>query len=112
MKPLLPSLREKNRYIIGEIIAERQSEGQLPAKSVENSIKKEYSRLFGELDASYSSMKFIPSNKNNMIIIKVKHTFVDKIRTVFCALHNVNNVPCTIMSKYVSGVLKKAKSTM
>ena len=98
MKPLLPSLKEKKRYVVFEVISESNS---YPEKE----IKDAFLKLFGEIGLSEAGLIFLRNKyQNNRGIIKVNHKNVDRLRASFCILKKP-----IIKSVGTSGTLKKAQ---
>ncbi len=69
MKPLLPSLREKKRYIVFK------TSQNITNKEVTNKIKE----FIGELGLAESGTMII-KNKNNKLILKTNPKYTDKIK--------------------------------
>ena len=98
MKPLLPSLKEKKRYLIFEVISKDKN---YPEKEIKDSFLK----LFGEVGLSEAGLIFLKNKyKNNRGIIKVNNKNVDRLKASFCILKKP-----IIKSVGVSGTLKKAQ---
>lgn len=98
MKPLLPSLKEKKRYVVFEIISGTQ-------KYPEKEIKEAFRKLFGEVGLSEAGLIFLKNKwKNKRGIIRVNHKNVDRLKASFCMVKGM-----TIKSVGVSGTLKKAQ---
>ena len=104
MKNLLPTLRENNRYIAFEIISKKQ----LKDKEVEESLNKEILTFLGVLEFAKSSFRLINFQKNKGII-KVNRKYLSKIRSALILIEYIEKEKVAIKSKYVSGILKKAK---
>jgi len=98
MKPLLPSLKEKKRYVVFEVISK-------DTKYPEKEIKDAFLKLFGEVGLSEAGLIFLKNKyKNNKGIIKVNHKNVDRLKASFCILKKP-----IIKSLGTSGTLKKAE---
>jgi|SRR3989344_5806340 len=104
MKPILPSLRENNRYIKFQINAERKFD----AKDIEKSLKEEFLTFLGSLELAKSSLKLISLNKN-MGLIKVNAKYLNKVRAMFTMIEKINNEKASIKSLKTSGLLNKLK---
>ncbi|MEK6862538.1 MAG: Rpp14/Pop5 family protein [Nanoarchaeota archaeon] len=107
MKNLLPSLRESNRYIAFEVI----SKNQLNPKEVKKSLEKEILGFLGALELAKSSFKLVNFQKNKGII-KVNRKYLNKIKAALILINNIEKDKIAIKSKYVSGIIKKAKSKL
>lgn len=105
MKPLLPSLREKKRYVVFEVIAKEDT-----INFPEKEIKQAFLQLFGEVGLGEAGLIFLHNKyKNNKGIVKVNYKNVDKLKASFCMITKINNQKATIKSVGVSGTLKKAQ---
>ncbi|MEK6907400.1 MAG: Rpp14/Pop5 family protein [Nanoarchaeota archaeon] len=107
MKNLLPALRESNRYITFEIVSKKQ----LNPKEARKSLEKEILGFLGALELAKSSFKLI-NFQNNKGIIKVNRKYLNKIKAALTLTNNIENSRVAISSKYVSGMLNKAKSRL
>ena len=104
MKPLLPSLREKKRYLVFEVISKKELTS-MPYKEIEESMCK----LHGEIGLGRAGLIFLKNKWNKMKqrgIIKVNYKYVDKLRAALCSVHKRDTI---IKSVGVSGILKKAE---
>ena len=104
MKPLLPSLRERKRYLVFEVISKKRL-NSMPDKDIEKSMR----NLHGEIGLGKAGLIFL-KNKWNKIkqrgIIKVNYKYVDQLRAALCSFHNREVI---MRSVGVSGILKKAE---
>ena len=104
LKGLKPSLREKKRYIVYEVT----STSKIDMKSFQDELIKKITLLLGVFTpAGLLPIKF--DNKSKRGIIRVNHTAVDQVRSCFVLIDTVNDIPVTINTVGVSGILKKAK---
>lgn len=104
IKPILPSLREKKRYLAFEIISK-------DSISLESANKAIYGQCFGyigELGMSRAGMLMLNDKyKNNKGILKVNHKNVDNIKSSLMLIRKINNQDVIIRVLGVSGILKK-----
>jgi ribonuclease P/MRP protein subunit POP5 len=107
MKNLLPTLRENNRYITFEIISKKQ----LNQREVKKSLEKEILNFLGTLEIAKSSFRLLKYEKNKGII-KVNRKYLNKIKAALTLIKDIEKNEIMIKSKYVSGILKKAKSNL
>ena len=110
MKPILPSLKHKKRYVVYEIITNAEFDD---SRLVEASIKQEFTNLFGEFGAGEASLIFVPNSFDKKLqrgIVKVNHTSVDRLRVAFLMTQKVGRKKAIIRSVGTSGILKKAKN--
>ena len=104
---LLPSLKQKKRYILFEIISDQTFSPQEIQQEVESS----FLLFLGQLGIAKSSPLFLKEKtKNNKFIIKVNHTFVDQCKTALILIKKIKNHPVIIKSITTSGTLKKAST--
>lgn len=107
MKHLLPSLREKKRYVVFEVISDQIFE----LAPVQQEIEKSYLRLFGEVGLSKAGLIFLHEKYNANTqrgIIRVSHKNVDNLRSAFAITKNINGKNTIIRSIISSGILNKA----
>jgi len=106
IKPILPSLREKKRYIVYEIV----SENKMRLNDVKNSINKGVLAFLGELGYSKTGLIIMDMFKNNKGILKANNKEIDNIKTSLALIDNIDNNKVIFKSILVTGVLNKAKS--
>ena len=107
MKHLLPSLREKKRYVVFEVISEQKFE----SGPIQQTIEKNYLRLFGEIGLSKAGLLFLHEQYNASTqrgIIRVTHKTVDNLRAAFAITKNISGKETIIRSIISSGILNKA----
>ena len=104
MKPILPSLRENNRYVKFQINAERKFD----AKDIEKSLKEEFLTFLGSLELAKSSFRLISLDKN-IGLIKVNAKYLNKARAMFTMIEKINDEKVNIKSLKTSGLLNKLK---
>ncbi|MBS3175040.1 hypothetical protein J4440_04125 [Candidatus Woesearchaeota archaeon] len=104
-KPLLPSLKEKKRYIVFEIF----NGENLSFSNVKDSIIQSYKSLFGEIGLAHSGIDFI-EYKNQKGILKVGTKNINNIKASFCFIRKINKQDVTVRSLGISGILNKARS--
>lgn len=105
MKPLLPSLKEKKRYVVFEIISEEKI-SSVPEKE----IKEAFMQLFGEIGLGNAGLIFLRNKYSGTKgIIKVNNKCVDQLKASFCMVKNIGKNKVIIKSVGVSGTLKKAQ---
>ncbi len=98
MKPMLPTLKEKKRYIVFEVISEKKQD-------IKITVEKIIQDFLGKLLINKSGARVIKT-ENNKGIIRVNHNFVNEVKASFV----VSDIPETIIrSIKTSGTLKKAK---
>lgn len=110
LKPIIPSLREKKRYLVFEVISREKISNP---KVVEQAILN-YSQLFmGQLQAAKAGI-LVLSNKFDIKlqrgIIKVGHKYVDSLKSALVFANKIDGKEAIISSLGVSGILRKAEN--
>ncbi|HME87062.1 MAG TPA: Rpp14/Pop5 family protein [Candidatus Nanoarchaeia archaeon] len=107
LKPLLPTLKEKKRYLSFEIITTRN----LSADSVATAVSNSTLELLGTLEAGKAGIMFLKDKfSNNTGVVKTNHKYVDKVRTALTLIPTVEKQHVIFRTRIVSGTLKKAQS--
>ena len=100
MKPVLPTLKEKNRYLAYEI---RNNRKFAPGE-IRNEMKKAMMQFLGELECAKANILILDDFKKNRGIIKVNNKYTDKVKVALMLIRIF-----TVETIYVSGTLKKAR---
>lgn len=103
--PLLPSLKEKKRYVAYEVI----SKEKLSFNQIKASIEEALLKYIGLLGTSKAGLQII-KQKENKGILKVNHKFTNHIKAAFTLINKINNKKATVRSIGTSGILKKAEA--
>lgn len=103
MKTLLPSLKEKKRYIAFEAITKNKLSGDSL-----KIITRKINSFLGVLESSEAGIMPIEF-KNNKGIIKVNNKYVDKVKSAFIFINEINNEKIILRSIAVSGMINKAR---
>lgn len=107
LKPLLPSLREKKRYIAYEIISEHKL--NLSADMVEKSILESSLDYMGDYGMSKAGVMVMKNKyRKQKGIIRVANKSADNLRASLALITHVNNTKVIVRSVGMSGILKKA----
>lgn len=107
MKPLQPTLKEKRRYMVFEVISGHNPDMQSVKKTIRDSA---YSWM-GENNMASAGMQFIDKHWNPgkaRGMIRVNRKYVDELKSAFGLIKNINGHPAIISSVGVSGIIKKA----
>ena len=104
MKPILPSLREKKRYIAYEVLAEKA----LRREAITGAINQGLLRFLGELGCAKAGILFI-ENKENKGMLKVNNQMVDQIKAGLSLIKDINGEKVIIKTTKVSGTLAKLR---
>lgn len=108
MKPLLPSLKERKRYLVFEVV----SKSKLPDFSqISKTLKNTCSRFLGEIGMAKAGF-YIMKDKSckNKGIIRMNHNMVDSVKAALTMVKDIGGVDVVVQSRGVSGILKKAES--
>lgn len=109
LKPILPSLREKKRYLAFEVISKS---GIYDYNQIAGAINDSLLQLIGQLGAGKAGIKFLEDKFNQELqrgLIKVNHKHVDHLRASLALIKNINEEEVIVRSIGVSGILKKAE---
>ncbi|MBS3156126.1 ribonuclease P protein component 2 [Candidatus Woesearchaeota archaeon] len=106
MKPILPSLREKNRYIVYAL----KSDKKLKFDDIKMAIEKAHLDFLGELGSASSGIRVMDHFSQNKGIVKVNSKFLDKSRVALMMMDKVKGSKVEVKNVGVSGTLKKAKA--
>ncbi len=107
-KPLLPTLRTKKRYVVYEVISEKDITQNKVIEAILTSYKECFG-IFGLAEAGIKDMK-IYNEKLKRGILKINHKYVDELRTSFSMIKEIDNIKVNIHTVGVSGILKKTKT--
>ena len=106
LKPLLPSLKEKKRYIVYEIISEKQFTPRDATAAIEKATKD----FLGILGLSKAGIIILKERfKNNKGIIRVNRKKVDNLKSSLMLIKKINKQDVIVKTLGVSGILKKAE---
>ncbi len=108
IQPILPSLRERKRYLAFEIISKDKI---TDFNKIEEAISSASLQLFGEIGNAKAGMLFL-KNKYDQTkqrgLIRVNNKEIDNIRSALTLVKKIDNKEVIIRSIGVSGILKKA----
>ena len=105
MKHLLPSLKEKNRYIVFEVITKKK----MSFKEVKETILTAILKFLGELETSKASPLIMEDWKLNKGVLKVNNKYLNKVKTALILIKDIGRKKAYINIKGVSGTIKKAR---
>jgi len=106
---LLPSLREKKRYLIFEIIS---NEKLAEFKRISNTILQRNQQLIGEIGMSKGGVSILHdcwNEKKQRGIIRVNPKYLNDVKTGLSLIKKIGDRRVIFKTVGVSGVLKKAK---
>ena len=105
LKILLPSLKEKKRYLVYEILADKDLD-----KNISNELINKLDSVLGVFDGAKAGLQSISYDKNAQKgMLRVNNKQVDKLKTSLMLIKHLNNQEIIIKTIGVSGIIKKAK---
>ena len=108
IKPVLPSLREKKRYLAFEIISRQQIKD---FSAISKAIWKAILDFSGVLGAAKAGIWLLGDKFNKTSqkgIIKVNHKNADLLKAALSTIKQINGIDVIVRSVGMSGILKKA----
>jgi len=103
LKPVLPSLREKKRYISCDILPKQDISFQTLKKEINSHLL----RTLGEIGHSKAGIQYIQHNKK--MIIRTSNKELTSTRAALMLINKINNKKARIKTAKISGILKKLK---
>lgn len=103
---LLPSLRQKKRYVAFEIL----SDHHFSLEEIKTEVQTALHQFLGFLGNTQASPMIITQRFNEQkqrFVIKVNNTFVDELKMALVLCTHIKNNPVIIRSLVTSGTLKK-----
>jgi len=105
LKTLLPSLRERKRYILFKVISEQAINYQLFKELLSSTILKFYGELtFGKFGFKILDERW--NEKEQIGIVKCNHLYVPNIIAVFGLLQRLGDYRVNVKILKVSGTIK------
>src|SRR3989338_8152512 len=109
LKPLLPTLREKKRYLAFEVLSKTKI---TDFDTVSNAILHTSAEFLGQLGVSKAGLlvlKDMWDNDSQRGVIRVNHKHTDKLKAALTMIGKINNDDVIVKSVGISGILNKAK---
>ena len=110
LKPILPSLREKKRYLVFEVISREKISN---AESVSNAIWDCSLHFLGQLGTAKAGIMVLKNKWDSTLqrgIIKVSHKHVDAVKAALVFARKIDDNEVIFRSLGVSGILRKAEN--
>ena len=110
LKPILPSLREKKRYLVFEVMSKEKIND---FDAVSSTIWECSMQFLGKLGAAKAGIIVLNNKWNPELqrgIIKVGHKHVDELKAALIFGSKISNKDVIFRSIGVSGILKKAEN--
>jgi ribonuclease P/MRP protein subunit POP5 len=108
MKPILPVLREKKRYLAFEIISEKNISNSSASKAL-NQAFIEYVGFDGYSEGGFLFLNELYNSEKKTGIIRISSNKLDKLKSSLVFLKKINGENVIIKTKISSGIIKKAK---
>ncbi|HIH43081.1 TPA: hypothetical protein HA246_05540 [Candidatus Woesearchaeota archaeon] len=108
MKALMPTLREKKRYVAFKIMSENKI---LNFDAVSNAISESGKRLYGEIGMAEVGLIPVKERWNpekQLGLVRVSHKHVNHIKAAFALITKIDNHKAIVSSIGTSGIMKKA----
>jgi ribonuclease P/MRP protein subunit POP5 len=105
LKPLMPSLREKKRYIAFEV----KTKDKITFSETKNAIEDKMKEFIGTLGMGNAGMIFLKDWKDNKGIVRVNSKYVDHTKASLALIKEVNKKKAKIQSLNVSGIIDKLR---
>ena len=106
MASLLPSLKEKRRYLVYQVL----SETPLHFKDVKEALAKEFTTFLGRLGEAQAGILFLDDWNNNKGIIRMTTSALDYVKAALIHIRKINKTEVVVASVGVSGTLNKART--
>jgi ribonuclease P/MRP protein subunit POP5 len=110
-KKVMPSLREKKRYLAFEII----SRAKVQKASAARAIKAGVLSYLGQLEAGKAGIMFLGEcydEDSNRGLLKVGHRHLDHLRASLCLIRDIDGQEAIVRSMFASGIIAKAKEVI
>ena len=109
IKPLLPSLRERKRYVVYEVISKKKTKESQAADAILQACQS----FFGDMGMAQAGILMLHDKYNEehqQGILRVNNKMVDHVKGALCFVKEIDGEEVIVRSKGVSGILKKAQS--
>ena|SRR3989338_6392567 len=103
MAKVLPTLREKKRYLVFEVI------GSSHCSEAAEAVKLSFLSLFGIFEAAKAGIKSIKSS-GRRCMLSVNRKYVDRLKAALIMVKSIKNTAVVLRSVGVSGSVKGAAS--
>jgi ribonuclease P/MRP protein subunit POP5 len=109
MKAVLPTLKQKKRYVVFEVVSESPIESYEP---IRDSIWQGCHSFLGELGMAEAGIRLLDDEfdpKKQRGIIKVNHKHVDRLGSALMMIQKIGRNNAIVRTIGVSGILDKAE---
>ena len=109
MKSLLPSLKEKKRYIVFEVLAEHPARQQDVYAAITDAVY----HICGIHGLAEAGMQFIPERWNGQRgVVRVSNVGTDTVKAAFSFVQTIGKKKAIVRSLSTSGILGKTEKHM
>ena len=108
---LLPSLRQKKRYLVFEVISKKN----FTSAEIEKETYQSLQDFLGQLGIAKAAPLFIKEKSNpkkQRFLLKINHKYVDQTKAALTLIKKIKNTPLIIKSLVVSGTIKQANKLL
>ncbi len=102
MGKLLPTLKDRKRYLAFEVVAEKE----LAWESIRKSITLAVKNYIGLDGMAMAGLQFVKNNKNKGIV-RMNHDYLNKVRASILFIREIDNQKVIVKSIRSSGILNK-----
>ena len=109
LKPVLPSLREKKRYVAFEVVSQKR----LPFRSVSKALWLSLLSFAGEVGASHAGLEVLDDSfleSSGRGVVRVSHTAQDLVKASMVLTSSIDGERVIMRSVGSSGILAKARA--
>jgi len=103
LKPILPTLREKKRYVAFEV------QGEVTRATIKQEIISTMKEFIGTLGMANAGLDFLPDWKDNRGIYRVNTKYTDHSKASLALIKTINNKKITVKSLGTSGIINKIR---
>ncbi len=107
LKPILPSLREKKRYIAFRV----ESDDAVTLKEARTAIEQSLQNFIGSYGIAQAGPQFLKDWKEQTGILRVNTKYVKHAQASFALIKTINNQKAVVSSMAVSGAISKIRSS-
>ena len=109
IKPLMPTLREKKRYLVYEVISQNKINDAAHANKAIMDASKQFLGHLGMAKAGIIPLNDQWNNDRQRGVIRVNNKHTDHAKAAFTFIKSIDNNEVIVRSVGASGVLKKAQ---
>lgn len=111
IKPLMPSLREKKRYIVFEAITEKHINSSNSFYRAITEAAQGYIGLNGLAKAGIQSFSDYYHHESQRGVIRTSHAMAEAIKAACCFITEIDGQPALVKSVMTTGMFHKAQQS-